>query len=341
MRALLPLGMLLGILASLLLATSESPGKTPRPIVGGFAPHFLAGEFERVTGHQDAVVRIDRADLLRDLSVLAHDSMEGRLAGTPGAARARRFLLAAFPESGVAPLNGTHVQTFPFRSAGTEAIGTNVIGVVRGREIADRYLVVTAHYDHLGTRGGEIYNGADDNASGTAALLALAKYFSGHPTRHSLLFVAFDAEEVGLRGAEAFMANPPIPLDSIVMNVNLDMVSRSEVGELYAVGTRHYPVLSPLIAEIMRRSRVSLLIGHDAPDPSPGDDWTFASDHGPFHQAGIPFIYFGVEDHPGYHTPADTYEAITPDFYLGAVETVLDFILLADESGEGLRRLPR
>jgi Zn-dependent M28 family amino/carboxypeptidase len=267
--------------------------------------------------------------------------MEGRRAGTPGAERARRYLVNAYSESGLAPLNGTHTQTFSFSSDGAESTGTNVLGVVRGRDYPDRFLVVTAHYDHLGARGSEIFNGADDNASGTAALLALARYFLANPTRHSLLFVAFDAEEVGLRGAEAFIAAPPVPLTSVLMNVNLDMVSRNEAGELYAVGTHHYPSLRPLVEETARRSEVTLLTGHDTPGLPPGDDWTLASDHGPFHSARIPFIYFGVEDHAGYHTPSDTFEAITPEFYGDAVETILDFILLADEAGESISRLPR
>jgi Zn-dependent M28 family amino/carboxypeptidase len=263
--------------------------------------------------------------------------MQGRRAGTAGAARARDFLLSAFPASGLTALDGNVRQDFSFNSGGTATIGTNVLGQVRGREFPDRYIVLTAHYDHLGIRGTEIYNGADDNASGSAALLELGRYLSRNPTRFSLLFVAFDAEEAGLRGAEAFIAAPPIPLGSIVMNVNLDMVSRSEAGELYAVGTRYYPALRPLVVEAARRSAIRLLAGHDSPGPLPSDDWTFASDHGPFHQKGIPFVYFGVEDHAGYHTPADTYEAITPDFYHAAVETILDFILLVDETAGDFR----
>jgi len=342
-RNLVPVGLLLGI-GGLLWASSESSGMAPPgsgPTSVQSAASILGASAESAVAPQDFLSRIDRSRLLLDLSVLAHDSMEGRRTGTPGAERARRYLLGAFSEVGLASLSGTHSQIFTFSAGGGESVGTNILGVVRGRAYPDRYLVVTAHYDHLGIRGGQIYNGADDNASGTAALLALGRYFSANPTRHSLLFVAFDAEEVGLRGADAFVSAPIVPLSSIVMNVNLDMVSRSDKGELYAVGTHHYPSLRPLVEETARRSQVTLLTGHDTPGLPPGDDWTFASDHGPFHRERVPFIYFGVEDHADYHTPSDTFEAITPEFYLGAVETILDFILLADAAGESILRLPR
>jgi hypothetical protein len=279
--------------------------------------------------------RIDREALLRHVSVLAHDSMEGRRTGTPGNERARRFLVRTFEERLVA-VEGIRTQEFTFTSRrdSLEYHGVNVMGMIRGSVHPERYIVVTAHYDHLGVQGGETYNGADDNASGTAALLVLADWFRENRPSHSLLFVAMDAEEMGLEGARAWLANAPVPLDQVVMNVNLDMISRSEVGELYAAGTYHYTFLTPLVEEVADGARVTLLMGHDSPDLPPGDDWTMASDHGPFHQQGIPFIYFGVEDHPGYHHPSDTFENITPEFYGDAVETILDFLMVADREGQ-------
>ncbi len=280
--------------------------------------------------------RIDREALLTDIRTLAHDSMEGRRTGTPGGERARRYLVERFEAVGIPPLEGERTRAFTFTPrGGSETIeGVNVLGVIPGTVHPERYLVVTAHYDHLGVRNDEIYNGADDNASGTAALLHLAAWLRANPPRHSVILAALDAEEMGLQGARAFIADPPIPLDRVVMNLNLDMVSRNEADELYAAGTFHYPFLVPLVEEAAARSRISLLMGHDRPDLPPGDDWTMSSDHGPFHQAGIPFLYFGVEDHPGYHNPSDIYEDITPDFYLEAVETILDMLILVDRHGE-------
>jgi Zn-dependent M28 family amino/carboxypeptidase len=202
--------------------------------------------------------------------------------------------------------------------------------VVPGRVQADRYIVISAHYDHLGTRGDTIYNGADDDASGTAALLALARHFARRPAEHSLIFAAFDAEEMGLQGARAFVAAPPVPREAIALDVNMDMVSRNSAGELYAAGAHHYPALRPVLEQVAAGAPVKLRLGHDAPGLPPGDDWTQSSDHGPFHASGIPFVYFGVEDHPDYHKPTDDVERIDPGFYVRAVSTVLSAVNALD-----------
>src|SRR5690606_29568696 len=147
-------------------------------------------------------IAIDSATLIRDIGVLAHDSMEGRGAGTPGSARARAFLEGEFARRGLEPVNGSYLHPFTFirRGDSAETEGVNVIGMVRGTTSPDRYIVISAHYDHLGVRDGELYNGADDNASGTAALLALASHFAEHPPRHSLIFA--DADRLGVRDGE-------------------------------------------------------------------------------------------------------------------------------------------
>jgi hypothetical protein len=286
-----------------------------------------------LAAEQDPLTAIDVDGLLRDISVLAHDSMEGRAAGTPGGERARRYLVAQLDSLGIPAPPGGRTAAFEWTGGPPPATGVNVLALVEGTAVPDRYVVVTAHYDHLGVDNGQTYNGADDNASGTAALLALAELFAAAPPRHSFLFVLFDAEEVGLRGAQAFLDDPPVPIESIAMNVNLDMVSRSDVGELYAAGTYHYPSLEPYVDEVAARSGVSLLKGHDSPGLPPGDDWTDASDHGPFHQASIPFIYFGVEDHEAYHRPSDDVEGITPEFFADAVRTIADFLRVIDRGG--------
>lgn len=278
-----------------------------------------------------AATAVDSATLMRDISVLAHDSMEGRLVGTPGGERARRFLLGRVAGIGLQQFGGTYEHPFTFERQGQQITGVNVVGLVRGSAMPERYIVITAHYDHLGIRNGEIYNGADDNASGTAALLALAEYFSRSQPRHSIIFAALDAEEGGLRGARAFVANPPVPREAMVINVNMDMVGRNDNNELYVAGTHHYPHLLPFIQRVATDAEVRLLPGHDTPNPAnPSDDWTMASDHAAFHEQGIPFLYFGVEDHPDYHRPTDTLEGIQPGFYNRAVRTVLNAVLLLD-----------
>jgi hypothetical protein len=283
----------------------------------------------RGTMAQPPAAAVDSASLLDDLSRLADDSLRGRASGTPGNAMARAFIAARFDRLGLGTVGSGRVQPFTFvdRRTSDQVAAANVVGVVRGTELPDRYIVISAHYDHVGVgrpvNGDSIYNGADDNASGTAALLALARHFQANPARHSLVFVAFDAEERGLRGARAFLADPPVERSAIVLDVNMDMVSHSERGELYAAGAAKWPALRPALQRVAAAAPVRLLLGHDTPQPTASDDWTMQSDQGPFHEAGIPFVYFGVEDHPDYHKPSDELRTITPGFYVNAVRTVL------------------
>ena len=213
--------------------------------------------------------------------------------------------------------------------------GVLILGVADGKQTRADAIHGAPNVD-LTRLAGEIYNGADDNASGSAALLALASYLASNPPRYSHLFVAFDAEELGLRGARAFVSDPPVPLSSILLNVNLDMIGHSEAGELYAAGPHHYPALVPLVEAAASRARLTLRIGHDSPELSARDDWTELSDHAAFHARGVPFVYFGVEDHEDYHRPTDTVESLTLDFYMDAVEAILDFLLIVDREAEQL-----
>ena len=257
----------------------------------------------------------DTAFLMREVRVLAADSMEGRKAGTPGGARARRYLRQRLQALRLAPLGGGFEHPF--------ARGTNLLAVIPGTSQADRYIVLSAHYDHLGIVRGQIYNGADDNASGVAAVLALAREIRRKPLSHSVILALFDAEEAGLLGARAFLAEQPVVREAITLEVNLDMVGHSSSNELWAAGTARYPVLLPALRAVGERALVKLHLGHDRPGLPSERDWTAESDHGVFHAAGIPFIYFGVEDHQDYHRPSDDPDTLTPAFFGAAVQTIL------------------
>ncbi len=276
---------------------------------------------------------VNAKNLLSDIKMLAADEMRGRGAGSAESVKARGFVEKRFKESGLKLLENSYLQEFPLRSRNNVEAGkgVNVIGVIKGRKNAEKYIVITAHYDHVGVEDGEIYNGADDNASGTAALFALAEYFNKNQPSNSLLFVAFDAEERGLQGARYFVNNLPVKKESILLNINMDMISRSDKSELYAVGTFHYPLLKPHLETVAKRAPVKLLLGHDRPELG-RDDWTNQSDHAAFHQAKIPFIYFGVEDHKDYHRPTDDFENINQDFYVKAVETILSAVKELDKN---------
>jgi Zn-dependent M28 family amino/carboxypeptidase len=291
------------------------------------------------SGSHDGAPRsdvIDAARLLGDLEALSSDEMQGRRTGTEGGARARAYIVEAFRRRGVRAFGGDYLEPFSFQSKGQTYRANNVVGYVAGRSKSSRRLVVSAHYDHLGVVGGETYNGADDNASGVAALLALADYFAKHRPAHTIIFAAFDAEELGLRGSQQFVASPPVALASIAADVNMDMVSHNDRNELYVAGAFEYPFLKPYLDEVAARAPVRLIEGHD--DPKLGhDDWTMQSDQGAFHKAGVPFVYFGVEDHKDYHKPSDKFANINREFFVRATETILSTVALLDRS---LDKLP-
>lgn len=270
---------------------------------------------------------LDSGGLLADLKVLSDDNMQGRRTGTAGAVKARAFIVGRFKASGIAPFGGSYESSFTLsnrRGGSGEEQGVNVIGHIDGKRQPNRYIVVSAHYDHLGTRNGVPFNGADDNASGTAALFAIAKYFTVHPPQNSLIFAAFDAEELGLQGSRIFVKKPPVDIRSISLNLNLDMIGRDPDRKLFVVGTALQPFLRPYIESAAKESSVRLLIGHE--NPAQPEDWTGDSDHFSFIQAKVPALYFGVEDFDQHHKATDDYETITYDFYVRAVETIVQVI---------------
>lgn len=271
---------------------------------------------------------IDAVQLLRDVEILSADDMEGRSAERPSMQKTRDYIEKRFKESGVQALGDSFRQEFEIRPGGSLK-GMNFVGSIKGLKDADKYIVITAHYDHLGISKGDLYNGADDNASGTAALFAIASYFKKHQPDHSMIFVAFDAEEKGLLGARHFVANLPVKKESVLLNINMDMISRSDKGELYAAGSHRYPHLKPILEAAQKKAPVKLMLGHDDPKLGMGD-WTNQSDQAAFHTAKIPFIYFGVEDHKDYHRPTDDFANIQPEFYVRAVETIIGSIRTID-----------
>lgn len=279
---------------------------------------------------------IDSKQLLRDVEILSADDMEGRKVGTPGGEKARNYLVKRFKEIGLTEIGGKMLQPFPYTGRDKVAVqGANVFGMLKGTKHPDKFIVITAHYDHLGVRDGVIYNGADDDASGTAAIMSLAQYFKKLPTENSLVFVAFDAEETGGTGSKKFLAEPPIRKENIVVNVNIDMIGQNDKSELYASGTFHYPFLKPYLEPIAKTAKVKLIFGHDRPEQGQ-DDWTFQSDHGSFHRQKIPYIYFGVEDHKDYHKPTDDYPTLTKAFYVHGVETILEAVKVFDKNAASI-----
>lgn len=254
----------------------------------------------------------DRAALLTQVSRLAHDSMGGRGSATLDERRAAQYIEQQFAAFG---LDGTSLMPFVLFS-GSSATSQNVLGVLPGSgTLRDEWVVLGAHYDHVGKRllptgDSAIFNGADDNASGTAVVLELARLLSDHVSdggfgdgpRRSVLFIAFGAEELGLIGSERFCAQPAIPLASIVAMLNFDMVGRLRNNTL-AVGGRATALEWPQL--LTRHNTAGLLLSDD--------DCPACTDHACFRRAGRPVLWFFTGLHDEYHQPSDDIELINQD----------------------------
>jgi len=255
---------------------------------------------------------LDSVQIIADLEYLASDLCEGRTPGTVGHSLAINRVLTQMRATQVDSFDNSLVQDFNGFNINGTTKGTNIVGWVQGTRFPDKYIVITAHYDHLGkTFDGKIYNGADDNASGVACLLSLAKFFKNNPHTHSLIFAALDREESGIfEGANNVINYLDVKpgLAKVIFNLNLDMIARSDSNEIFACGIHYFPSNKYLIDETQNKTNVKLLMGHDY--GSLGYNWIKSSDHYAFYLKNIPFLYIGVEDHPDYHTPTDDVEKI-------------------------------
>jgi len=229
-----------------------------------------------------------------------------------GGRKTAEYLIRDWEKLSLAPLfDGSYSQEIPDPKTG-RPIGRNVGAKLTGSDPAlrDRWIIVSAHYDHLGTRDGVLYPGADDNASGVAMLLEVARCFAvdGERPRRSVMFIGFDLEEIGLYGSRYFAEHSPVPLDRIDLFITADMIARSLGGGtsplVFAIGTEHAPGLRPWIdrAAAGRPIRVGLM----------GADVTVIdrSDYGPFRSRQVPFLFFSTGENPRYHTPDDTPETL-------------------------------
>lgn len=263
--------------------------------------------------------------LLDDLRILSADEMLGRDTGAPGGELARNYIVGRLDALGVAAPMVGRLQPWEMQGRTREGArtfnGVNIIGLIPGTRVPDRYIVVTAHYDHVGVNDGQIFNGADDNASGVATMLELASRLKAEAPEHSVLIVALDGEERGLLGAKHFVEAPPVPLSSIAMNLNFDMTARADTdGKLWVTGTYQHPQFRAILDGISANGAVSLAFGKDTPQDTGQDNWVEASDHAAFYRADVPFLYLGVNYHPDYHRPTDDFERVIPAVFISATE---------------------
>ncbi|MFN0177721.1 MAG: M28 family peptidase [Gemmatimonadales bacterium] len=257
-----------------------------------------------------------------DLSFLASDRLEGRFTGSARADSAASYLAKRFGEVGAKPGVPGWLQRFAIapdlvalRELPAEqrpAAATNVIAVVRGRDrvLREEVVVVGAHYDHLGLgqtsslslgSRGEIHNGADDNASGTVALLEIARRLASRPAKRTVVLVAFSGEELGLLGSAAYVKAPALPMAKTVAMINLDMVGRLRNDRLLAFGSETAVEFPALLDSLNREARFDLKYS--------GDGYG-RSDQQSFYVAGKPVIHFFTDLHEDYHRPSDDAEKV-------------------------------
>jgi len=264
----------------------------------------------------------------QDVQQLSSDEMAGRYPGSVGHQRAQQYILQRFAAMQLQPLHASYRQPFQFKSGlFSQSSGTNLVATITGCTFPEAYVVVTAHYDHLAASGSKIFNGADDNASGVAGLLYLAGKLQPACPAYSYIFIATDAEEQGLDGARAWLKQTPIPLAQIMLNINLDMISRGERRQrLYLAGKRTLPELQEIPSR--QHQKVKLVLGHEGRSRQGMSrsavevDWSNASDHAVFRRAGIPYMYFGVDVHRHYHTADDDWQNIDPEFFKSALQLI-------------------
>ncbi len=261
---------------------------------------------------------------LAHVRYLADDRLEGRAVATRGARCAGDYIAARFSALGLEPAgdDGTWFQSWTVSSddphgGALHGEARNVVAVLPGSDPhGTQSLVIGAHYDHLGLGGfgslspdqvGEVHNGADDNASGTAVLIEASRALaSGPPLAQDILFIAFTGEERGLWGSAHYVSAPLLPLDGTVAMLNLDMVGRVRDGLLTVLGTG----TAEEWEAILERANARI----DAPlDLRFNSDGFGASDHTSFYARGIPVLHFFSNTHPEYHRVEDDWELVNAE----------------------------
>ncbi|WP_440053180.1 M20/M25/M40 family metallo-hydrolase [Pseudoalteromonas sp. T1lg65] len=266
-------------------------------------------------------------NLINSLQLLTSAEHAGRKAGVEQPNVSARYIFNEFKNAGAVP----SFQSFRFsKGFFSSASGHNVVVTLPCTIIdCEDDILISAHYDHLGTTGSRYYPGANDNASGTAALLYLAHQLVDQPLKRNVHLVATDAEESGLHGAK-FYANQLAVNHNIAININLDMLAVGRNNRLYALlsrGAHEYKTaLRHLTPALINLTVVLSNRQMERYSNNPRIDWHKASDHYAFYKQGIPYIYFGSGDDKHHHKTTDTLDNIDLARYEDAVKTINDFI---------------
>ncbi len=285
---------------------------------------------------------INIQDLERHLTILASDSLEGRETGKKGQKMAADYIMNHFKNIGIPPYKKhTYYQKFRVKSGkhickcddcdvnfvkklfGKRKWikGENVLGYIEGTDLKDELIIITAHYDHLGKHDSLIFNGADDDGSGTVALLEMAEAFAkakseGYGPRRSILFLPFVGEEKGLLGSKYYVNNPVFPLENTIANLNIDMIGRIDEAHqgnsnyVYLIGADKLSSDLHNISSKCNKVYTGLELDYTYNSPEDPNRFYYRSDHYNFATKNIPVIFFFTGIHEDYHKATDTVDKI-------------------------------
>ena len=289
---------------------------------------------QKATKVADVVVyknSITSSELSKHLYIVADDNMEGRNTGEPGQKRAGEYLINEYKKNGISfPPGATDFyQKVPseFMKRGFAPKlndSENIWTFIEGTEKPNEVLVISAHYDHVGMKNGEVFNGADDDGSGTVALLEIAQAFKkakddGFGPKRSILFLHVTGEEHGLHGSRFYSENPLFPIENTVVDINIDMIGRRDTlhpktnNYVYVIGSDRLSSELHTINEEVNAKYTQLELDYKYNDRKDPERIYFRSDHYNFAKKGIPAIFFFNGIHADYHQSSDTPDKIEYD----------------------------
>lgn len=270
-------------------------------------------------------------ELKTHLYIVASDENEGRDTGTEGQKKAGKYLIEQYEKNGISfpPTAASWYQKVPseFMARGFAPKlndSENIWAFIKGTEKPEEIVVISAHYDHVGMKNGEIYNGADDDGSGTVALLEIAQAFQkakqdGFGPKRSILFLHVTGEEHGLHGSRYYSENPLFPLKNTVVDINIDMVGRRDTihpntnNYIYVIGSDRLSSELHEINEAQNKKYTNLVLDYKYNDRNDPERIYYRSDHYNFAKKGVPAIFFFNGIHADYHMPTDTPDKIEYD----------------------------
>ncbi len=271
---------------------------------------------------------ITASELSEHLYIFASDEFEGRDTGEPGQKLAAEYLKAEYKKLNIpSPMGGDNYYQLVPSSAfrGNVKDSENVLAFIQGSEKPEEILVISSHYDHVGMdKDGNVYNGADDDGSGTVAILEIAEAFmkakeDGYRPKRSILFLNVTGEEKGLIGSKYYTDNPVFPLANTVANLNIDMIGRSDVAHegngnyVYLIGSDKLSTDLHELSEEVNRKHINMELDYTYNDENDPNRFYYRSDHYNFAKNNIPIIFYFNGVHADYHKITDTPDKIEYD----------------------------